>query len=200
LARQLRQAIPCRPARRNFDHRRNRKLSRQSANEQVAADALVPKRCRSPASGSLRGLQWNARLRIGPSVSATCQPERAVSQRGMIPPFSYVDGPAWATLLSVTFCVSLQSRRIRVPMPASLGMQIDACTRDSPSTDRDGYPQHPHLASRFRFPCSHNVWEVGAGKPIKNRALGFIRKRDPARRTLVAKVTTMKRGEKRDRR
>ena len=28
-----------------FDYRRDRKLSRQSANEQVAADALVPKRC-----------------------------------------------------------------------------------------------------------------------------------------------------------
>ena len=34
-ARQLRQAIPCRSACRNFDDRRNRELSRQSANEQV---------------------------------------------------------------------------------------------------------------------------------------------------------------------
>ena len=42
-------------------------------------------RCRSPASGPLRGLQWSARLRIGPPVSAACQPERAVGQRGMIP-------------------------------------------------------------------------------------------------------------------
>ena len=62
--------------------------SRQSANEQVAANALVPKRCRSPASGSLRGLQWNARFWIGPPISAACQPKRAVSQRGMIPPFA----------------------------------------------------------------------------------------------------------------
>ena len=85
LARQLRQAVPCRPACWNFDYRGNRKISRQSANEQVAADALVPKRCRSPASGSLRGLQWNARLGIGPPVSAAYQPERAVGQRGMIP-------------------------------------------------------------------------------------------------------------------
>jgi hypothetical protein len=53
-----------------------------------AADALVPKRCRSPASGSLRGLQWKARFWIGPPISAACQPKRAVSQRGMIPPFS----------------------------------------------------------------------------------------------------------------
>jgi len=61
-----------RPACRNFAYRGNRKLSRQSTNEQIAADALVPKRCRSPASGSLRGLQWNAQLRIGPPISAAC--------------------------------------------------------------------------------------------------------------------------------
>ena len=39
-------------------------------------------RCRSPASGSLRGIQWNARLRVGPPVSAACQ---TVGQRVMIP-------------------------------------------------------------------------------------------------------------------
>ena len=34
------------------------------------------------------GVCWpNARLRVGPPVSAACQPERAVGQRGMIPPF-----------------------------------------------------------------------------------------------------------------
>jgi hypothetical protein len=85
LTRQLRQAIPCRVARRNFDHRGNRKLSRQSANEQIAANALVPKRCRSPAPGPLRGLQWNALLRVGTSLSTTRQPERASGQRGIIP-------------------------------------------------------------------------------------------------------------------
>jgi hypothetical protein len=62
--------------------------SRQSANEQVATDALVPKRCRSPGPGSLRGLQWNARFGVGPPVSAACQPERTVGHRGIIPPFS----------------------------------------------------------------------------------------------------------------
>ena len=72
---------PCRPARRNIDYRGNRKLSRQSANEQITADALVSKWRQSPASGSLRGLQWNARLRVRSPVSAPCQPKRAVGRR-----------------------------------------------------------------------------------------------------------------------
>ena len=37
---------------------------------------------------SVRSLQWKARFWIGPPISAACQPKRAVSQRGMIPPFS----------------------------------------------------------------------------------------------------------------
>jgi hypothetical protein len=49
----------------HFDYRGNRELSCRSANEQIKADALVPERRPSAASGSLRGLQPNARLRVG---------------------------------------------------------------------------------------------------------------------------------------
>jgi hypothetical protein len=68
LAGELRRATPCRLACRNLDHRRDGELSGQSAHEQVATDAMVPARRRSPAPGSLRGLQRHARARGRPPI------------------------------------------------------------------------------------------------------------------------------------
>ena len=68
LAGQLRRTIPCRLACRNVDHRRHGELPGQSANEQVATDAMVPARRRSPAPGPLRSLQRHARFRVRPSI------------------------------------------------------------------------------------------------------------------------------------
>jgi hypothetical protein len=85
LAYQLRQAILCRPACQDCDHRGHGEFPRQSANEQVAANALVRIGSRSPAPGSLRGLEWDARFRLRPPVSGARRPGRAGRQGGMIP-------------------------------------------------------------------------------------------------------------------
>jgi hypothetical protein len=70
---------------RNLGHRRHRQLPHQSAHEQVAADAMVTTRRRSPAPGSLRSLQCDARLGFRSTVSGARQPERANRQGRMIP-------------------------------------------------------------------------------------------------------------------
>ena len=59
------------------------------ANEQIAAGCAGPEEVLiSCFRFAARSTMERSRLRIGPSISAACQPERAVSQRGVIPPFS----------------------------------------------------------------------------------------------------------------
>src|SRR4051812_12829604 len=64
LAGQLCRTAPGRTAGWNGDHRRHSQLPGEPPDEQIAADALVTTGCRSSAPGSLRRLQWDARLRL----------------------------------------------------------------------------------------------------------------------------------------
>jgi hypothetical protein len=58
-------ALPCRIAGRHRNHRRHSQFPGEPADEQAPTDALIATRCRSSASGSLRGLQWHTRFGFG---------------------------------------------------------------------------------------------------------------------------------------
>gem|GEM_PF-6091119 len=74
LACQLRQTISCRLAGRNSGGRRDGEFSRQPTHEHVAPDAMVATRCRSPASGPLRGRQRRALFGGRPPLCTALQP------------------------------------------------------------------------------------------------------------------------------
>src|SRR5882757_8252444 len=76
---QLRGTASCRTASWHRDHRRNSQFPGEPSDEQVPTNALVTKWRGSPASGSLRRLQWHVRLRLRTKVP-TC--ERLVSAGG----------------------------------------------------------------------------------------------------------------------
>jgi hypothetical protein len=64
----VRSAQPPWSACRDLGHRRHGELPGRPADEQIATDALVTTRGRSPAPGALRRLKWHARLRVRASI------------------------------------------------------------------------------------------------------------------------------------
>ena len=68
---QLRPAPPCRLAGWHRDHRRDGQFPGEPPDEQIAADALVAARGRSPPAGSLCRLQWHAGFRLRTEIPAS---------------------------------------------------------------------------------------------------------------------------------
>ncbi len=79
LAGQLRRAAPRGLAGWHRDHRRNGQLPGEPPDEQVTADALVATRRRPAAAGSLRRLQWHARVRLWTEIPAS---QRSIPANG----------------------------------------------------------------------------------------------------------------------
>ncbi|HYZ39708.1 MAG TPA: hypothetical protein VE687_03675, partial [Stellaceae bacterium] len=66
-------------AQRHRNYRRERQFPGQPPDEQVATDALVATRCRPPAPGSLRCLQWQVRFRLRTEILPS---QRAIPANG----------------------------------------------------------------------------------------------------------------------
>src|SRR3954452_22502521 len=94
LAGQLCRAPSCRFAGRHVDHGRHRQLPGQPPHEQIAADAMVAPRRRSPAP--VRRLQRQARFQLRPAVPGRRSRLRA-DYGGLPPNRSAVPVPSWAS-------------------------------------------------------------------------------------------------------
>ena len=71
------------------DYRRHGQFPGEPADEQAPADAWVATRCRSSASGSLRGLQWNARVELRTEIPTRQRFMSARGDRGLTPKRSH---------------------------------------------------------------------------------------------------------------
>ena len=88
----------------HFGHRGHGELLGQSANEQVATDALVTTRCRSPAAGSLRRLQRHARFRLRTGVPDSQRPIPANGDSRLTPNLATV--PCAATDCATSWSIA----------------------------------------------------------------------------------------------
>src|SRR3954447_5312281 len=111
LAGQLCRAPSSWSASRHFDHRRHRQLPGQPPHEQIAADAMVAPRRRSPAPGPVRRLQRQARFQLRPAVPGRRSRLRA-RHGGLTPNRSAV--PIGKTTLSRNIGVAAALHGLRV--------------------------------------------------------------------------------------